>query len=101
MPAPKLHADAAARQRAYRQREKASRQARRGALPACIRTTVGPARWKELTARAVHILETLICEMEDHRGRRSEAWQESEKADAFQETIDLVQEALEAAQAIT
>jgi hypothetical protein len=100
MPTPKLHADAAARQRAYRQRERASRQARKGALPPCIRTTIGQARWKELTAYAVHILQTLEGEMEDYRDRRSEAWQESEKAEAFQQTIDLVQEALEAAQAI-
>jgi hypothetical protein len=53
------------------------------------------ARWRALAKQAQTILNTLHSEMEDYRDERSEEWQESEKADAFQEVVDRVAEALE------
>lgn len=58
------------------------------------------ARWRALARQAQTILKTLKTEMEAYQDDRSDEWQESDKADAFQEAIDRVDEALETAMAI-
>jgi hypothetical protein len=104
MPTPRKHANHAQRQRAYLQRQKAAQAAAMAAknMPACaaIPTMPSTARWRALALQAQTILETIQAEMEDYRDDRSDAWQESEKAEAFQEAIDRVAEALASAQAI-
>jgi hypothetical protein len=103
MPTPRKYANHAQRQRAYVERQKAARLAAISAKntpAAAIATMPSKARWKALTLQAQAILQTLQTEMEIYRDERSDEWQQSEKADAFQEVIDQVAEALESAQAI-
>jgi hypothetical protein len=104
MPTPRKHANHAQRQRAYAQRQKAAQLAVATAknMPAGapIPTMPSTARWRALAHLAQTILTALQTEMEDYRDERSEAWQESEKAEAFQQSIDRVAEAIESAQAI-
>jgi ABC-type Fe3+ transport system substrate-binding protein len=101
MPFPRKHANHAQRQRAYILRQKAAQAAAIKAknMPAgsAIPTMPSTARWKALSRQAQTILQTLKDEMEAYRDERSEAWQESDKADAFQEAVDRVDEALESA----
>jgi TRAP-type C4-dicarboxylate transport system substrate-binding protein len=104
MPTPKKHASHADRQRAYVQRQKTARLAELAAknMPAAapIPTMPSMARWKALRDQAQAILQTLQDEMETYRDDRSEAWQEGEKGEAFQEIIDSVAAALESAEGI-
>jgi hypothetical protein len=102
MPAPRRHEDAAARQRAYRQRRKLAKPAPRGDLPrpTCLPAMPSAARWKELRERAQADLQTLLDEMEAYRDQRSEIWQDGEKGQAFQQVLDQVEAALEAVQDI-
>ena len=102
MPAQKKHANSAARQRAYRRRQQAANSMGPGIPhPAAIRAMPSHSRWKALQDKAAVLLAAVISEMEDYQEDRSEQWQESEKAIAFEDRIDLVREALEAVQAIT
>ena len=104
MPAIRKHASPAKRQLAYRQRREAGRIAElraKGMPPmAAIPTMPSAARWNALIDMAKGLLATAIQEMEDYRDDRAEAWQEGEKGEAFQETLDLVNEALSSVQAI-
>ena len=45
-------------------------------------------RWKAQREQAQALLQTMLDEMEAYRDERTEQWQESEKAEAFQELID-------------
>jgi hypothetical protein len=104
MPTPRKYANHAQRQRAYVQRQKAAQLAAIAAknMPAGapIPTMPSIARWRALARQAESILTTLQTEMEDYRDERSEVWQESAKADDFQQVIDRVAEAIESAEAI-
>jgi hypothetical protein len=104
MPTPRKHANHAQRQRAYLERKKTAQLAALAAkntpAGAAIPTMPSRARWKALVGQAQTILKALQTERETYRDQRSEAWQESEKADALQEVIDRVTEALESAQQI-
>ena len=104
MPTPRKYANHAQRQRAYLERQKAAQLAAIAAKDtparAAIPTMPSKARWKALHRQAQTILTTLQTEMETYRDDRSDEWQESEKADAFQAVIDQVTEALESVQAI-
>jgi len=104
MPETKKHLSNAARQRAYRCRQNAARRAEQAAkgLPAlaAIPTMPSLGRWRALRANAVKLLETLASEMQDYVDDRSEEWQDSDKAQAFQEALDLVEAARDAAQEI-
>jgi hypothetical protein len=101
MPTPRKHANHAQRQRAYIERQKAAQLAaladKNTPAGAAIPTMPSTARWRALAKQAQTILKALHSEMEDYWDERSEEWQESEKADAFQEEIDRVAEALESA----
>jgi hypothetical protein len=104
MPTPKQHENSAARQKAYRLRREACRIADLSAknIPAHapIPTIPSQARWQALIQLAFETLQTVQKEMENYRDDRSEEWQESEKADLFQERIDRVEEAQGTVQAI-
>jgi len=92
-----MHASPAKRQLAYRQRREAARIADMRAkgipLMAAIPTMPSTGRWNALIEMAKNLLSTVHQEMEDYRDSRSEAWQECEKGEAFQATLDLVSDA--------
>jgi DsbC/DsbD-like thiol-disulfide interchange protein len=104
MPALRKHASPAKRQLAYRQRREAGRIAElraKGVPPAAaIPTMPSAARWNALIEMAQGMLGAAIQEMEDYRDERSEAWLAGEKGEAFQATLDLVNEALASVEAI-
>jgi hypothetical protein len=94
MPTPKQYTTSADRQRAYRQRQAQARhQLHVHGLPAApaIATMPSEARWRAMHQQALAALTTLHTEMQDYHDARSEAWQESERGEAFIER----QEALE------
>jgi hypothetical protein len=104
VPTPRKYASRAVRQRAYRAR---CEEARIQALKAKNMPPAGPipampsqTRWKALIREAAAILRTVQEEMESYRDERSEAWQESERAEAFQERIDRLEEACEGIEAV-
>jgi hypothetical protein len=78
------------KQRAYRERLK---QRAAGQLPAApILTNIPPERrWKALQEQARTALQTMLDEMEAYRDERSEAWQESERGEPFNERIDALE----------
>ena len=104
MPAPRKHASPAKRQLAYRQRREAARIADTHAkgipLTAAIPTMPSTARWNALIDMTKSLLGAVQKEMEDYRDDRSETWQEGEKCEDFQATIDLVADALASVEAI-
>jgi hypothetical protein len=53
------------------------------------------ARWKTMTAKAGSLLQSVCEEMSAYADERSEAWQESERAETFAEQIAAVQAAIE------
>lgn len=84
------------RQRTFRQRQKEARAAAfvTGAPPAPpIPTMPSTARWKALQSQAQAALQAIVDEMEAYRDERSEQWQESDRAEQFQETLDAAEEA--------
>ena len=97
MPTPKQYDSPAARQKAYRQRTQQARtqeQEAKGLPPAPpIPTMPSLARWKALHDQARAALDTMQSEMQGYYDERSEAWQEGEKGEAFQEVLDRVEEA--------
>ncbi len=84
MPQPRQHADHAARQRAYRDRQAAARRAElqaKGLPPSPpIATMPSRARWQALLAQAERGLETVRDEVQAYIEDRSERWQEGERA---------------------
>jgi hypothetical protein len=98
MPTPRKYSDRAERQRAYRQRQKVARSAgiRDKNLPtaALISSMPSTARWNALIQMARDLLQTAHQEMQTYREGRSEAWQESEKGEAFQDRMDRVEDAM-------
>ena len=92
MPTPRQHSSPAERQKAYRQRVEAARLAAleaKGLPPApALPTMPGERRWAALAAQAKTALETIQREMQDYYDERSEAWQEGDKGNAFQERLD-------------
>jgi hypothetical protein len=92
MPQHRQHADAAARQRAYRARQAQARrdeQQARGLPPsASLPTLPSRARWQALLTQARLCLETARDEMQVYYDDRSEAWQQGERATALQDQLD-------------
>jgi hypothetical protein len=100
MPQPRLHESSAQRQAAYRERVNQARQAQLTAhalppLPA-LPTLPGQARWLALLVQAQWCLTQVSNEMQQYYEARSDAWQESEKAAAFEARLEAVQEVLQA-----
>lgn len=96
MPTPRLHANPAARQAAYRERRAESRRKeleakRMPALPA-VASMPGITRWNALVRQASLLLQTVQEEMEEYYEERSATWQETERGAAFLEQLQAVQE---------
>lgn len=91
MPQPRIHTNDAARQRAYRERQRQARQqlAVQG-LPAgaAIPTMPSRERWHELITRALAALQSAGEEMQQYWYERSELWQESQRGGDMQQDID-------------
>lgn len=99
MPQPKQYENRAQRQAAYRRRRAQAHAAQLAArslptLPA-LPTMPGHRRWTALEQLAIWALQTDLEERHNYFDDRSEAWQESERAEAFQERIDILEQALE------
>jgi hypothetical protein len=91
---------AAQRQAAYRQRTALAQAEQLQArdlprLPA-IATIPGWTRWRGLLQHAYQALRLTATEMEQYSQARSDAWQESERGESFQERLDAVLELVEA-----
>ncbi len=59
------------------------------------------ARWKALHEQARAALDTMQSEMQGYFDDRSEAWQEGDKGEAFQELLDQVEDARSAVDDLT
>ena len=99
MPQPRKYASRAAQQAAYRKRQTIEREvllASKGLprLPA-ISTIPGHARWNAMIVQAQTLLTDAADEMQEYHDDRSEEWQDSDKAEAMLERIELFQEAAE------
>lgn len=96
MPTPRKHADRAARQKAYRDRQRDALVAQLAAkgLPAAVPIPTMPsmARWMALHDQARAAMETMHEEMQAYHDDRSETWQVGERGEAFQEVLDRVEE---------
>lgn len=104
MPAPKLYRDHAARQAAYRKRQKQTREQEREEkglppLPA-IATMPGHARWSQTLARASCLLTMVVAEMQAYFDERSETWQEGDRGGDHQQRMEAIQEILDALEAV-
>lgn len=91
MPTPKQYESSAARQKAFRDRQKAARDAAlaQGApKAAAVPTMPSTGRWKALISQARVTLDTCREEMQEYYDERSEQWQESEKAEQMQQRIE-------------
>ena len=96
MPTPRRHANHAARQAAYRERQAEARSnewASKGmpSLPA-LATVPGHPRWQALIRQASLLLETVQEEMQPYYDHRTETWQESERGADFLERLEALQE---------
>jgi hypothetical protein len=94
MPTPKQHEDHAARQRAYRQRLAAASSEQNPAAPK-IPATAGKRRWAAQIDAARQLLESARDGMQEYYDDRSEAWQDGERAEEMQTTIDALEAVLE------
>lgn len=57
-------------------------------------------RWGQAIEGANGLLELVQQEMQDYHDQRSESWQEGERAEAFQERLNAITEAIEALQGL-
>ena len=90
MPTPRQYATAAQRQAAYRLRCQARVQA--AAPGPVVPNAPGRRRWKALCAQAEGRLEQVCEEMQACYEQRPEAWQDSERGEAFRELLEAVAE---------
>lgn len=91
MPQAREYESDAARQKAFRDRQKAARAeaiAQGAPKAAAVPTMPSKARWTVLLKQAQTALETARDEMQAYYDERSEQWQESEKADEMQQKIE-------------
>jgi hypothetical protein len=97
MPQQRTHASHAQRQAAYRRRcqEARQRQLQEKGLPAlpAIPAIPGTARWRAAITNAADLLAMVEEEMQSYYDDRSEQWQESNRADDFEERRDAVADA--------
>ena len=92
MPQTIKHTTNAARQAAYRKRQKDLRMKEQSAqglppLPAIL-SMPGDPRWKAALALSSQLLSTTVAEMTHYQEARSERWQESERGYAFTERLE-------------
>ena len=100
MPMPRKHKDDAARQKAYRKRQRQARDKLVAEIslppPPAIPSMPSAKRWRVLHERARAALETLLDEMTEYRENRTEEWQETDRGTEFQELLDGVEAAFAA-----
>src|SRR5580658_10550207 len=99
MPQSRKYASRAAQQAAYRKRQAREREALLASkglplLPA-ISTIPGHARWNAMLVYAQTLLTDAADEMQEYHDDRSEQWQDSAKAEAMLERVELLHEAAE------
>ena len=94
MPTPRQYASAAHRQAAYRLRCREQARAARGTAP--LPSQPGRRRWAALCGQALSLVEQMGQEMEAYYDQRSDAWQESERGEAFGEVMESVAQIAEA-----
>ena len=90
MPTPRKYDNPAQRQAAYRARLSAA-QASQFPIP----TVPGYQRWQVMMGAALAMLTNVHHEMDNYYQQRSEAWQESEKAESFVERMDTLGEIID------
>ena len=90
MPTPRKYDNPAQRQAAYRARLSAV-QASQFPIP----TVPGYQRWQVMMGAALAMLTNVHHEMDNYYQQRSEAWQESEKAESFVERMDTLGEIID------
>lgn len=109
MSRPRIHADRvltpAEKQAAYRERQQQARAEQLAAknlppLPA-VPTIPGTARWMAQREQARLLLQTMRDEIENYISDRSDAWQESDRAELFQTAIDQADAALSELDSLT
>jgi len=94
MPTPRQYASAAQRQAAYRLRCREQARAARGRAP--LPSQPGRRRWASLCGQALSLVEQMAQEMEVYYDQRSEAWQDSERGEAFTEVMESLTQIAEA-----
>jgi len=92
MPALRKYANSAARQAAYRTRCKT----RGNSTPSVPAAGSVYRRWEIMRKQALSLLNQVACEMETYHDQRSEAWQDSDRGEAFAETMESVADIVEA-----
>jgi hypothetical protein len=92
MPAPKKYANSAQRQAAYRSRCKERTEPPQTALA----TGAAYRRWEKMRKQALDLLNQVAAEMEIYHDQRSETWQESERAEEFNELMESISDTAEA-----
>jgi len=97
MSQPRKYADRAQQQAAYRVRCAAALRSQRQAkgLPALppIPAMPGSARWRAAAKMAHDLLDTVCNEMRAYADDRSQQWQESERAEEFEERLGGIEDA--------
>jgi hypothetical protein len=95
MPQPRKYDTTADKQRAYRERQAATRAQElltKGLPPLpAIPTIPGERRWKLMQKQARETLQAMHEEMEGYHEERTEEWQESEKGEALQTRLDALE----------
>lgn len=103
MPTPRRYKNHAERQAAYRQRLADARSKERlcqSEKSLIIAAAPGRPRWRSLLQQAQLALQQVVLEMETCYEQRSEAWQDSERGEAFLERLEEVREALDATEGL-
>ena len=96
MPQPAKYPHAAARQAAYRARcqQIARDQAQERGLPPLpnLPAMPGTRRWKAALTLAHQLVEEICEQMQTYADQRSEAWQQTERAQEFAARLEAIQE---------
>lgn len=100
MPQPRKYASRAHQQAAYRQRRalsEAQHLAQKGLPPLpAIPTMPGNVRWAAMIAQATRLLYEAAQEMQSYHDDRSEAWQQSDRAEELLSRMQQLEELIDA-----
>jgi hypothetical protein len=102
MPQTRKYGTNAQRQAAYRARAREAQQDQLRAkglppLPA-LPTVPGVRRWRGALDQACHLIALVAQEMAAYGDQRSEDWQDSDRADAFRERLEAIEDLQQQAQ---
>ncbi len=96
MPQPAKYPNQAARQAAYRARRQQAvlDQAQERGLPPLpnLPAMPGTRRWQAALTLAHRLVEEVCEQMQDYSDQRSEAWQESDRAQEFAARLEAIQQ---------